>query len=585
MSKETSCRSYSCDTFLTGPRFEKITMRSMGYDLPKAICDIVDNSVERNVASSQVAITITYTNQSTRYRKVESIEILDNGCGMDYSTLLRAFTLGAETGKEEHTDFGKYGMGMKTAALGIASKLSVYTIQKGSSNISIGTVDINHEDDTPLMNIYEVNLSMDNDFVPCSPAVRTLLENGQGTVVRMDNCDYVKDDALVARDVIVSELGFTHGRIIDETGVDITVFTRSLNKNESDIVRVAPMNYICEGVEGQKLMGSGPINDYPEVMFDVYYIPPMSGIPFARSSRLSGLYVYRNNRMVAKALNFPTKVNKEKFDDPDEYGYNSANRPENLCVRVDLFFNGELDKQINTPLTKITGAFDTWEFDLRRKICETLAPYIDSARWIDETNKSRTDTQESAFVSSIVNAIMNCKEFCEMLSGSFNPGNGISVGHTEDGKYIVRKVQVETEKKEKDQEAGGGGSSADEDTKKKNETKQKDETPKDNATSSEQKSHEDFAPDFNVLISGLGAKELPWVYEGHNVVINSDNVVYKKLWKNLSDDSRRWMITTFVTDMAAAEVLDIYSDPDVSDTVDELRKHSARMFQTIVEHA
>ena len=111
-------------------------MRCLGYDLPSAIADIIDNSITAGAKN----INIEYAwNNGDPY-----IMILDDGDGMSEEKLDEAMTPGSTKPSDERElhDLGRFGLGLKTASWSQAKRVSVYTKQ-GSSVYHL-TWDLDH---------------------------------------------------------------------------------------------------------------------------------------------------------------------------------------------------------------------------------------------------------------------------------------------------------------------------------------------------------------------------------------------------------------------------------------------------------
>ena len=98
------------------------TLRNSGYNNYTAIADIVDNSLDNDVDSKNVWVTIKTT---------KSIQIVDDGNGMNIEVLNEALKLGSISGKDATIDLGSYGTGLKGAFLSMGKKLVVKTKNNG----------------------------------------------------------------------------------------------------------------------------------------------------------------------------------------------------------------------------------------------------------------------------------------------------------------------------------------------------------------------------------------------------------------------------------------------------------------------
>jgi len=116
-------------------------LRDLGYDLNSAIADIIDNSISRGKAKN-IHVYLS-KNRNNRF----SVKICDDGIGMRTDTLAEAMRLGGSNDDYVRGDLSKYGMGMKTASLSQASKLTVLSKMKGCQKACF-TWDMHHVNHT-----------------------------------------------------------------------------------------------------------------------------------------------------------------------------------------------------------------------------------------------------------------------------------------------------------------------------------------------------------------------------------------------------------------------------------------------------
>ncbi len=97
------------------------SLRSVGYTLPTAIADIVDNSISAN--ATEIHINFHWSGKNSW------ISILDNGEGMNEGTLKDAMRPGTKNPTEvrDPNDLGRFGLGLKTASFSQCRTLSVWT--------------------------------------------------------------------------------------------------------------------------------------------------------------------------------------------------------------------------------------------------------------------------------------------------------------------------------------------------------------------------------------------------------------------------------------------------------------------------
>jgi len=107
------------------------SMRDIGYSLETALADIVDNSI---TAGSTLIRLFASTDELS-----PKIAILDDGCGMDEAELLAAMRLGSRSPleKRDHSDLGRFGLGLKIASFSQCRRLTVVSRKKGRTSAAI----------------------------------------------------------------------------------------------------------------------------------------------------------------------------------------------------------------------------------------------------------------------------------------------------------------------------------------------------------------------------------------------------------------------------------------------------------------
>lgn len=99
------------------------SLSSLGYSLPDAVADLVDNSVSAAARS----IDVEFTWQGPR----SWVAIVDDGVGMSEEALVTAMTVAARWSATDRTktDLGRYGVGLKSASFSQCRLLTVCTAQ------------------------------------------------------------------------------------------------------------------------------------------------------------------------------------------------------------------------------------------------------------------------------------------------------------------------------------------------------------------------------------------------------------------------------------------------------------------------
>ncbi|MFC9398550.1 ATP-binding protein [Streptomyces sp. NPDC057027] len=101
------------------------SLSSLGYSLPAAIADLVDNSISAEAQS--IDVEFAWAGRDSW------IAVVDNGRGMSASDLVTAMTVAARgpATPRPSTDLGKFGVGLKSASFSQARQLTVATANGG----------------------------------------------------------------------------------------------------------------------------------------------------------------------------------------------------------------------------------------------------------------------------------------------------------------------------------------------------------------------------------------------------------------------------------------------------------------------
>jgi hypothetical protein len=153
------------------------SLREIGYDLPSAVADIVDNSLNAN--ATRVDLTFAFDGADSWIR------IVDNGEGMTGTELDEAMRYGTERSYGP-SDLGRFGLGLKTASLSQCRCLTVAS-RRGIERcrIEIRRWDLDH---VLRSNRWEV-LKLDAGTAP--DEITEPLRGGPGTVVLWEGLDRV----------------------------------------------------------------------------------------------------------------------------------------------------------------------------------------------------------------------------------------------------------------------------------------------------------------------------------------------------------------------------------------------------------
>ncbi|MFB9326981.1 ATP-binding protein [Paenibacillus aurantiacus] len=101
--------------------------RDSGFDLSTAIGEPVDNSIE--ASAKLIRIETRGSNN-----KIDEIIIADDGLGINPGVLAQVLKMGFSTRYNQRKGLGRYGVGMKLAALSQATRVDIYTNPKVNSD-------------------------------------------------------------------------------------------------------------------------------------------------------------------------------------------------------------------------------------------------------------------------------------------------------------------------------------------------------------------------------------------------------------------------------------------------------------------
>src|SRR5207248_9898590 len=114
------------------------SLRETGYNnTTSAICEHIDNSIE----SGATEVRVYFIESGPKQRRSFHVLVLDNGMGMPPNVLKAACAFGGSMRFDNRGGIGRYGMGMKAAALSMSPVLDVYTWQEEGAYYNI-TLDV-----------------------------------------------------------------------------------------------------------------------------------------------------------------------------------------------------------------------------------------------------------------------------------------------------------------------------------------------------------------------------------------------------------------------------------------------------------
>lgn len=281
------------------------SLRDIGYELPQAIADLVDNSIEAE--ANEVHVDLVFGGAKSWIR------IADNGTGMDTNTITESLRIGSirEYGDD---DLGKFGFGLKTASISQCRRLTIASrIAPQRARIEARVFDLDHIDRT---NRWEILVLGPNERPTC---LTEPLQESTGTVVLWEGLDrlltykdpdgqWAKRKLLAEAENVAQHLAMVFHRFLsgDARGrqkVDIYVNGAIVeawdpfctDQSETEVVEPTYYQVVSEGQQG--IVGLHP-----------YVLPGQSefsdSAAWNRASgpnkwnNQQGLYIYRADRLI-----------------------------------------------------------------------------------------------------------------------------------------------------------------------------------------------------------------------------------------------------------------------------------------------
>jgi hypothetical protein len=280
------------------------SLRSLGYEFPTAVAELVDNSIEYD--ATEISIKVEFNGENSW------VMIADNGRGMSVEKLKEAMRFGSASVYNERS-LGKFGLGLKTASFSQCKHWLVATKTDSADNEIISFKwDLDHVNQTDRWEILPIKKS------GLDRVITDYLQNKKGTVVlwqRLDRIlEYDNPNTERARKKLIAmcrdleeHLAMVFHRFLmgEVPGKKIRIF---LNDNEIqpwdpfarnekatkelEVIRI-PLEH--EGIHG-------------EVVIEPYILPPSKAFSTAQAhskaagpkkwNQQQGFYIYRNDRMI-----------------------------------------------------------------------------------------------------------------------------------------------------------------------------------------------------------------------------------------------------------------------------------------------
>lgn len=280
------------------------SLRSLGYEFPTAVAELVDNSIEAD--ATEVVINVEFDGENSW------VMITDNGKGMSGEKLKEAMRYGSDSVYTEKS-LGKFGLGLKTASFS-QSKRWIAATRAGSPDNPIiafkwDLAHINKTDRWEILPIDEKNLEY---------KMIESIQNKTGTVILWKNLELVlgyenpntdrvrkkmnklcreleEHLAMVFHRFIIGEIPGRKLRII-LNGNEVEPWDPFARREKAtrarDAIRI-PVEH--DGVHG-------------DIVIEPYILPPLKLFSSTQAhgkaagpkkwNQQQGFYIYRNDRMI-----------------------------------------------------------------------------------------------------------------------------------------------------------------------------------------------------------------------------------------------------------------------------------------------
>ena len=277
-------------------------IRSIGYSFKTAVADIIDNSI-----SAKANVINIYSDPLDK----PFVCFIDNGSGMTYNELKEAMLLGAQKDNRDVLDLGRFGLGLKSASLSQCRKFSVVT--KRNNKLYGMRFDIDENEKKQDWVIF--NLSPEQlQSLPMYNKFSTLTS---GTMVVWEEFDRIENSTKsfekTFRHQIAeskSHVEFVFHRFYDT----IKIFFNEVRIEKRDPFLKASYGRQQEGRGVNVKLSGQTINITP------YTLPYSNSLTHEEKQLLGnpksiydeqGLYLYRNERLIAWGSWFHTEVRSE----------------------------------------------------------------------------------------------------------------------------------------------------------------------------------------------------------------------------------------------------------------------------------
>lgn len=351
------------------------SLRDLGYNsTTSALCEHVDNSIQWGATEIRVYFHQTGKKPNQRI----DIVVLDNGQGMAPNVLKVATSFGGSMVYDNRDGIGRYGMGMKTAALHLSPVMDVYSWQEPGAFYKM-TLDVEAIGNS-RQNMLEMDEPIFCDQLPSEVTdiltrplsypknpqeTQTLLADGRddltsqlggsGTMIYLPECDRLSyRTAQTLADNATKEMGRIYRRFIDR-GLRLYVNNRLVEAFDPTYWMKSARHTRVEGLAEtrSRLVGSWPI-DVPvsegatrttRITVKLYALPYEAWSSLPRKVLKNDLHVFEDH-----TISFMR--NDRELEIGSEPKLKLKKHSDNIWLRLEIDFTGEADEGFTVAANK-----------------------------------------------------------------------------------------------------------------------------------------------------------------------------------------------------------------------------------------
>jgi len=190
-------------------------MRDNGYkNTAYALAELIDNSIQAGASRVEVLCSEHEEQLTRRRRRIDEIAVVDNGCGMDLTTLRMALQFGNGTRLDDRSGMGRFGMGLPNSSISQCRRVDVWTWQEGVDSALHTSIDL---DDIERGGGDQVPLPAARPIPPLWRSAVTFASEPSGTLIvwsKLDKCAWKTAKAIIDNSEFL--VGRMYRRFIDQ---------------------------------------------------------------------------------------------------------------------------------------------------------------------------------------------------------------------------------------------------------------------------------------------------------------------------------------------------------------------------------